>query len=218
LKTVSTKTFWHELHKSSIHGRIAIAKALITEGNARMQWCHDHKIWISDNWKQHMIWSDELSFTLFPTAGRVYVWKTPKKAYNMEYLVLTEKHRGDSAMVWAAISLYSILLAPLLPFMPQVLHGSTWTGWVIRCIPWSRWYFLAMQSSKTTMPPFTWLELFSRGLKSMKVYFSTFPGQHNHYIWTSMNHSVSFGDQSKEHIPTSNMSKATWRCSSRRIV
>jgi hypothetical protein len=36
--------------------------------------------------------------------------------------------------------------------------------------------------------------------------------------WTSMNHLVSFGDYSEEHIPTSNISKTTWRCSSRRMV
>jgi hypothetical protein len=38
------------------------------------------------------------------------------------------------------------------------------------------------QFSKTTMPPFLQLELFSHGLKSMKVNFSIFPGQHNHQI------------------------------------
>jgi hypothetical protein len=27
-----------------------------------------------------MIWSDESSFTLFPTSGRVYVWGIPKEA------------------------------------------------------------------------------------------------------------------------------------------
>jgi hypothetical protein len=31
---------------------------------------HDHKTWTSDNWKR-VIWSDELSFTLFLTSGRV---------------------------------------------------------------------------------------------------------------------------------------------------
>jgi hypothetical protein len=43
---VSTKTVQCELHKSTIHGRVAIAKPLITESNAHMRkgWCHDHKI------------------------------------------------------------------------------------------------------------------------------------------------------------------------------
>jgi hypothetical protein len=42
------------------------------------------------------------------------------------------------------------------------------------------------------VPPFTQLELFSRGLKSMKVNFNIYPGQHNHRIWTSLNHSGQF--------------------------
>jgi hypothetical protein len=42
-----------------------------------------------------------------------------------------------------------------------------------------------MQNSKFKSPPpppFTQLELFSHGLKSMKVNFNIFPGQHNHQI------------------------------------
>jgi hypothetical protein len=34
-----------------------------------------------------MIWSDELSFTLFPTSGRVYVLRTHTEAYNPECMV-----------------------------------------------------------------------------------------------------------------------------------
>jgi hypothetical protein len=34
-----------------------------------------------------VIWSDEFSFTLFPTSGRAYVWRTPKEAYNPECLL-----------------------------------------------------------------------------------------------------------------------------------
>jgi hypothetical protein len=40
-----------------------------------------------------VIWSGELSFTLFPTSGRVFVWRIPKEAYNLECLVPTLKHR-----------------------------------------------------------------------------------------------------------------------------
>jgi hypothetical protein len=35
---------------------------------------------------------------------------------------------------------------------------------------------------KDNSGPFTQLELFNHGLKSMKVNFNTFPGQHNHQI------------------------------------
>jgi hypothetical protein len=123
------------------------------------------------------------------------------------------KYEGSSVMVWAAILSYSILLVPLLPFMAKLMEGSVCTGWVIRCIPWSRCCFrTTMHFSKTRMPPFTELELFSHGLKSMKVSFSIFPGTH---IWTTL---VRVGDYSERQIPTSNISKATWRCSSRRMV
>jgi hypothetical protein len=82
---VSTKTVQSQLHKSNIHGRPASAKPLITENNAqvRKRWCHNRKTQISDNWK-HVIWSDELSFMLFPTSGRVYVWRMPKETYNKQ--------------------------------------------------------------------------------------------------------------------------------------
>jgi hypothetical protein len=35
---------------------------------------------------------------------------------------------------------------------------------------------------KTPKPPLTQLDLFSNGLKSKKVNFTSFPGQHNHQI------------------------------------
>ena len=47
------------------------------------RWCDYHKTWTSDDWK-YVIWSDESSFTLFPTSGWVYVWRTPKESYNPE--------------------------------------------------------------------------------------------------------------------------------------
>jgi hypothetical protein len=51
----------------------------------------------------HVKWSDESSFTLFPISGRVYVWRRPTEAYNLECLVLTVKYRGGSVMFWATI-------------------------------------------------------------------------------------------------------------------
>jgi hypothetical protein len=42
-----------------------------------------------------VIWLDESPFTLFSTSGRVYVWRTPKEAYNPECLVPTVKHDGE---------------------------------------------------------------------------------------------------------------------------
>jgi hypothetical protein len=61
------------------------------------------------------------------------VQRTLKEAYSLECLVPTMKHGAGSVMVWAAISWYSVLLVPLLPFMAELLQGSAWPGWVIRC-------------------------------------------------------------------------------------
>jgi hypothetical protein len=60
-------------------------------------------------------WSYESSFMLFPTSGKVYIWRTPKEAYNLECLVPTVKYRGGSVIVWAETASYSILLVPFYP-------------------------------------------------------------------------------------------------------
>jgi hypothetical protein len=70
---VSMKTMRQGLHKSNIYGRAAIAKPLITENNAEQQkrWCDVHKTWMCDD-RKYEIWSDESSFSLFPSF-QVYV-------------------------------------------------------------------------------------------------------------------------------------------------
>jgi len=60
---------------------------------------------MSDDWK-YVSWSDELSFTLFPTSGQVYACRIPKEAYNPECLVPTVKHGSRSVMIWAASVFY----------------------------------------------------------------------------------------------------------------
>ncbi|GBO19929.1 Transposable element Tcb1 transposase [Araneus ventricosus] len=96
---VSSKAVKRELHAANIYGRVAIRKPLVTPTNAfkRRQWCRDHKCWSPQQWQQ-VIWSDESSFTLFQTIGRVYVWRTPKEAFNPECLLPTVKHGGGSIM------------------------------------------------------------------------------------------------------------------------
>jgi hypothetical protein len=121
---------------------------------------------------------------LFPTIGRVYVSRTPKEAYNQN---------ASFQQWWFGQQYHGILLVPLSPFMPELLQGSTWTGSVIRCIPWSRCYFwTTMNFFKMTMPTSTHVELFILGLKSIKVNSNIFPDQPSHQIWTSLNHSGQF--------------------------
>jgi hypothetical protein len=125
-----------------------------------------------------VIWSDE-SFKLFPTSGRVCIWRTLKEAYSAECLVPTVKHRGASVMVWAEISQYS----PIITFHGQISAKEYVDRLGNQVHPVIRRYFrTTMQFSKMTGPPFTQLELFSDSWKSMKVTFNIFPGQHNHQI------------------------------------
>jgi hypothetical protein len=106
---VSSQIVQRELHKSNIHGTAAIAKHLSTENNAkrRKRWYDDH-ITRTPGDRKYVVWSDESFFTLFPTSGRVCVWRTPKEAHNPECLVPpTAEHGGSSVTIWAAISWYS---------------------------------------------------------------------------------------------------------------
>ena len=63
--------------------------------------------WSADRWKQVIV-SDKPSFSIFPTAGRVYVWRQPKEAYNPDCLLPTLKHEDGSEIDWAAISRNSL--------------------------------------------------------------------------------------------------------------
>lgn len=106
---VSTITVRRELHDMNLRGRVARAKPLIRDQNAlaRRKWCRDHATWTVDDWKR-VVWSDESPFTLFQTTGRVYVWRTPKEAYDLQCLRPTVKHGGGTVMLWAAISWFSL--------------------------------------------------------------------------------------------------------------
>jgi hypothetical protein len=58
--------------------------------------------------RKHIIWLDELSFTLLPVSGWVYLClANTQEAYSPECLVPTVKHGGGSVMISAAISWYS---------------------------------------------------------------------------------------------------------------
>jgi hypothetical protein len=114
-------------------------------GNGQMckQWCHDHKTWTSDNWKR-----------VHDTVRWIILHAVPYIRESLHFENTQGSLQSCSVMVWAAILWYSILLVPLLPFMAKLLQGSTWAGWVIRCIPWSRHYFwTTMQFSKDNNAP-----------------------------------------------------------------
>ncbi|KAL1276901.1 hypothetical protein QQF64_023574 [Cirrhinus molitorella] len=111
--SVSTKTVRRELHRVNIHGRAAIAKNLVTRANAnrQFQWCQQQKSWAVGNVK-HVLFSEESTFTDFPTSRKVTVWRSSKEAYHPDCCMPRVKHGGRSVMVWAAMSWHS--LGPIL--------------------------------------------------------------------------------------------------------
>jgi hypothetical protein len=64
-----------------------------------------------------MILTDESSFPLLPTSGRIYFCRTHKEAYNPECLAPTVKHRMLGQQYCG------MLMVPFLPFMAELLQG-----------------------------------------------------------------------------------------------
>jgi hypothetical protein len=89
------------------------------------------------------------------------------------------KYGAGSLMFWESISWYSILLVPLLPIMAELLQRSTWRGWVIRCIPWSRRYFrTTMQFSKRTKSSI-------HTAATVQSLFEDHEGELQHFPWSA---------------------------------
>jgi hypothetical protein len=119
-----------------------------------------------------LMWASQgSSFTLLPTSRRVYVWRTTKEAYNPVLWWFGQQYH-DTGFCWSHY----------YPSWPNYCKGVTWTGWVIRCIPWSRHFRTTMQFSKDNNAPI-YAAATVHSSKSMKVNFSIFPGQHNHLFW-----------------------------------
>ena len=66
-------------------GRVAIQKPMLSQKNVstRLELCMAHRNWFLEQFEQWkgVISFDELSFFLFPTTGRVYVWGQLKEAF-----------------------------------------------------------------------------------------------------------------------------------------
>jgi hypothetical protein len=97
-----------------------------------------------------LVWSNGSSFTLFLTSGRVYVWRTTKKACNPKFLVLPVKYGGGYVMIWSAISWISV--GPNITF-----HGRINAREYVDRLGYQE-QPKTMQFFKKTMPPFTLLE------------------------------------------------------------
>jgi hypothetical protein len=130
-----------------------------------------------------VIWSDESSFTLFPTPGRVYIWRTPNEAYNQECLVTTEKYGGGFCDGLGSNIVVHYSVGLIITVHGQITAREYVDRLCNQMLPIIQKLFpkndVVFQEDNA---PFTQLELFGHGLKSMTVNFNIFLGQHSHQI------------------------------------
>jgi hypothetical protein len=124
-----------------------------------------------------MTWSDESSFTLFPSSGRVYVRRTPKEAYNPECLVPAVKY-GEVLYWFGQYSVGSIinLHSPITAREYVDRLGNQVHAMIQTLFPNNDAVFQDDSASIHTAGTLL------HGLKSMKANFSILPGRHNHQI------------------------------------
>ena len=89
------KTVFWELHRVNIHGWAAIAKPFVTRENKGKHWFKwkQRKSWAVDK-VAHVLFSDESTFTVFRTSGRVTMCRSPKEAYHPDCCVPQSEARG----------------------------------------------------------------------------------------------------------------------------
>jgi hypothetical protein len=144
----------------------------------------------------HVIWSDKSSSLPFPTSGRVYVCWTPKAAYNPECLGSNSETWGKLCDGLGSNSMVQNSVGPII-----TLHGQiTAREYMDRLGNQGASHDPDFISKQQCSFP-RWLCSHSHSwncsvmaCKSMKVSFNIFPGQHNHQIWTSLNHLAQIRD------------------------
>jgi transposase-like protein len=108
-KVCSVWTVRNRLLDAGLPGRVARHKPLIneTQKGRRLDWAMAFKDYTPKDWKK-IVFTDESSFTLFPTGGNKYVRRPVGCAYKKEYIIPTVKHGGGNIMVWGAFSYYGV--------------------------------------------------------------------------------------------------------------
>ena len=96
------------LYKQNIHDKAAIAKPVVTPCNKKETSEVQGKQDLAYHRMENIIWSDEWTFTVFPTIGLVYVCRTPAETcivnLNMGPLHFSLKSQGIGAIsVWEMV-------------------------------------------------------------------------------------------------------------------
>jgi len=154
--------------------RVAVHKQLITPGNPHLwlQWCKERRQWTTSQWK-NVIWSDESSFTMFSTNGRVHVWRQPKEPHNAECLGPTVNCSGGSVMLWAHFP--GMVWVQSFPEKARSMPIATSWYWVIIFTQYCSISFLSGGvSSRVTMTPSAEHFLFSHQIWTQSSIYGIF--------------------------------------------
>lgn len=102
---ISSKTIRRELHSAGYYGRVAARKPFLSSTNKlkRKTWAELHKKWTPDQWRK-VVFSDESTFSLYPTSGAVTVWRKGGQTYNQNCISSRVRCGGGKVNVWGSIS------------------------------------------------------------------------------------------------------------------
>jgi hypothetical protein len=88
-----------------LQGCVAKRKSLVSNKNKkeRLKYARNHLKWSGQDWRR-VLWSDESTFELFPTKGRVWIRPHVDERFKEDCLAPTVKHGGGSVTVWGCFS------------------------------------------------------------------------------------------------------------------
>jgi transposase len=102
---ISPDSIRRVLHRAGLHGRRKLRKPLlsyrsrITRLNfARVYFKKDLIFW------DHVIFTDETPFQIFPSPGGQWTWRRPNEQYLPQHITATVKHGGGTIQVWASLT------------------------------------------------------------------------------------------------------------------
>ena len=124
---VSSQTIRRTLQQIGVHGFQPRWKPLLKMINkkARKQFAEDMATKHVD-YRNHVLWSDEMKFNLFGSDGFKHVWRRPGEEYKDKCVMPTAKYDGGNLMVWGCMSAASI---EELHFLEGNMNSNMWRDW-----------------------------------------------------------------------------------------
>jgi hypothetical protein len=122
-----------------------------------------------------MIWSNELSFMLFPTSGRVYILENTQGNLQSRMRGSNSETRGRFCDGLGSNIVVQYSVGPIITLHGRITEKEYIDRLDTQVLPMIQ-TFPNNAVFQDDSAPFTKLELFSHSLKSIKVNFNIFPG------------------------------------------